>query len=171
MTIDTAKERERLVGLAGHTGGPWRLCAHLKGPEIDASCGCGYRGAIYGPNEDHPHAICQPGHGTEPMGEEGLWPVRYPREVELANARLIAAAPNLKRGYLAALDVIDAQAAEIGRLRATVREALQEAHAFIASEYRDPRSAALEGECIASEARPVWAKVCAARAALSEREP
>ena len=79
-----------------HTPGPWTLCAHLADPAVDASCSCGYRGVIYGPEESgHPFAICQPGHQPAPVGEEFTEPQRYPRDVELANARLIAAAPDL----------------------------------------------------------------------------
>lgn len=71
------------------TPGPWLLCAHLKDGD---QCSCGYRGVIWGPDSK---AICQPGHEPAPEGQEGTEPERYPREVELANARLIAAAPDL----------------------------------------------------------------------------
>lgn len=72
-----------------HTKGPWVLCAHL----IDGDkCPCGYRGSIWGPDEQH--VICEMG-STVIAGEEGLEAPRYPRAVELANAALIAAAPAL----------------------------------------------------------------------------
>lgn len=73
------------------TPGPWVLCAHLR--DNDA-CECGYRGVIFGP-EPIGYAICQPGHEPAPEGQEGTEPPRYPREVEIANSHLIAAAPEL----------------------------------------------------------------------------
>lgn len=79
-----------------HTPGPWHLCQHLKGLEEDSACSCGYRGVIFGPDEDVAMAICQPGHERPKREEEwGSEPARYPRAVELANARLIAASPAL----------------------------------------------------------------------------
>lgn len=83
------------MGTDKHTPGPWELCRHLQSKEADEGCSCGYRGVVYGPDTDVPMAICQPGHDPEPAGQEGLGPQRYPRAVELANARLIAAAPDL----------------------------------------------------------------------------
>lgn len=80
---------------AKHTPGPWELCHHLRSIEEDAGCGCGYRGVIYGPDKNVAMAICQPGHDQAPPGQEGSEPNRYPREVEIANARLISAAPDL----------------------------------------------------------------------------
>lgn len=78
---------------AAFTPGPWELCAHLAFPHVDKQCACGYRGVIFGPDDDK--AICQPGHEPAPKGQEGSEPGRYPREVEIANARLIASAPEL----------------------------------------------------------------------------
>lgn len=78
-----------------HTPGPWTLCTHLESAGKDRACGCGYRGVIFGPSHDPAMAICQPGHDPAAKGEEGTEPQRYPREVELANARLIAASPDL----------------------------------------------------------------------------
>jgi hypothetical protein len=75
-----------------HTPGPWGLCHHLESAENDAACPCGYRGGIWGP--DGERTICEMGSTLVP-GEEGLEAPRYPRPVELANARLIAAAPDL----------------------------------------------------------------------------
>lgn len=79
---------------AQHTPGPWSLCQHLRSIERDRACSCGYRGVVFGPDAT-PFAICQPGHDPAPGGQEGTEPARYPREVEIANARLIAAAPEL----------------------------------------------------------------------------
>lgn len=73
--------------LEGVTPGPWELCAHLKHND---ACSCGYRGVIYGPEPDG-FAICQPGHEPAPEGQEGTEPPRYPRDVEIANMRYIAA--------------------------------------------------------------------------------
>ena len=75
-----------------HTPGPWKLCFHLQSAENDASCPCGYRGGIWGNDGDH--MVCEMGSTSTP-GEEGLAPARYPRAIELANARLISAAPDL----------------------------------------------------------------------------
>lgn len=74
------------------TPGPWHLCAHLKNIDKEIDCKCGYRGVIYGP-EPEGYAICQPGH--ESHGWDGLEPPRYDRMTEIANAHLIAAAPDL----------------------------------------------------------------------------
>lgn len=79
----------------GFTPGPWEVCQHLKSVADDAACRCGYRGVIFGPDPDIAYAICQPGHQPAPEGEEGTEPARYPRAVEIANAHLIAAAPDL----------------------------------------------------------------------------
>jgi hypothetical protein len=79
-----------------HTPGPWHLCQHLKSIEDDQACRCGYRGVIYGPEHHTAMAICQPGHELPSDPEQhGTEPARYPLEVELANMRLIAAAPEL----------------------------------------------------------------------------
>ncbi|MFC0280530.1 hypothetical protein ACFOHK_08405 [Falsigemmobacter intermedius] len=87
----TDKELRALVGEA--TPGPWELCAHLR-HENENGCTCGYRGVIFGPGQEG-YAVCQPGHEPAPHGQEGSEPPRYPREVEIANSRLIAATPAL----------------------------------------------------------------------------
>jgi hypothetical protein len=87
--------------MSGHTPAPWGLCHHLKSIEHDKDCSCGYRGVIYGPEYDGAFAICQPGHDAEIIGQEGLGPRRYPREVEIANAHLIAASPDLLAALIA----------------------------------------------------------------------
>jgi hypothetical protein len=86
-----------------HTPGPWHRCFHLESAENDASCSCGYRGGIWGPDEEH--TICEMG-STLIKGEEGLCPPRYPRDVELANGRLIAAAPDLLEALRLAENVL-----------------------------------------------------------------
>lgn len=98
---------------AKHTPGPWELCQHLKGMAEDQACKCGYRGVIFGPEHDVAMAVCQPGHELPRRKEEwGSEPSRYPREVELANARLIAAAPCLLDACLAFLKYHDAEEGE-----------------------------------------------------------
>ena len=87
------------------TPGPWSLCHHLQSVESDNACPCGYRGVVYGPCEDA-RAICQPGHEPAPKGEEGTEPERYPRETEIANAHLIAAAPDLYEACEIALRIM-----------------------------------------------------------------
>jgi len=44
--------------------------------------------------------------------------------------------------------------------RDALREALEQARQFIASEYGDPKSQALDGEYVSAEARPVWYAIC-----------
>lgn len=97
-----------------HTPGPWTLCHHLQSMERDGSCSCGYRGVIYGSETDVPMAVCQPGHDAEPAGEEFTGPQRYSRDVELANARLIAAAPDLLVALQRCLNFIEGTEAEFG---------------------------------------------------------
>lgn len=81
---------------------PWTLCHHLKGVVEDSACPCGYRGVIWGPEKDA-KAICQPGHDPDVVGQEGLAPQRYPREVEVANSQLIVRAVNAHDALVAAL--------------------------------------------------------------------
>jgi hypothetical protein len=110
----TKADRAALVELralaAEATPGPWAVCQHLKSIEDDAACPCGYRGVIWGPEHDIAMAICQPGHDRPWREEEwGSEPGRYPREVEIANSQLIAAAPTM-------LTLLESQAATIAEL-------------------------------------------------------
>ena len=91
------------------TPGPWELCQHLKSLEDDAARPCGYRGVVFGPHRDEAMAICQPGHEL-PRDEEqwGSEPGRYDRATELANMRLIAAAPDLYAALAAMVALYDA---------------------------------------------------------------
>lgn len=89
---------------AAFTPGPWHLCHHLESAEKDASCPCGYRGGIWG--SDGEHVVCEMG-STLVVGEEGLCPPRYPRPVELANARLIATAPDMLAVLEDSVDILD----------------------------------------------------------------
>lgn len=77
------------------TLGPWSVCHHLNSKKDDDSCPCGYRGVVWGPDKNIAFAVCQPGHDPEITGEEGMGPARYSRDVEIANAHLIAASPTL----------------------------------------------------------------------------
>lgn len=86
-----------------HTPGPWKLCHHLASPQGDKDCPCGYRGGIWG--ADGEHIVCEIGPTITP-GQEGLEGGRYPRDVELANAKVIAAAPVLLDAAEAALGFI-----------------------------------------------------------------
>ena len=78
--------------MSKHTDGPWILCHHLESEEKDKSCRCGYRGGIFG--SDGEHMVCEMG-STTIKGEEGLEVPRYERAVEIANAHLITAAPDM----------------------------------------------------------------------------
>ena len=60
----------------------------------------------------------------------------------------------------------DPRDAEIELLRAV----LESVYEFISAEYGDPESQALEGEHVASVARPVWNKICDALAKAEEAE-
>lgn len=91
------------------TPGPWKLCRHLQSAEKDAACPCGYRGGIWG--ADGEHIVCEMGSTATP-GQEGLEPPRYERPTELANAALIAAAPDL----YAALDDMVKLAIQLGAI-------------------------------------------------------
>lgn len=74
---------------AAHTPGPWTPCFHLT-PEGDDKCPCGYRGGIWG--ADGAAVVCEMG-----STDCELPLPRYPREVELANARVVIAAPEMLR--------------------------------------------------------------------------
>jgi len=70
-----------------HTPGPWKPCFHLS-LGGDDKCPCKYRGGIWG--ADGEAVVCEMG-----STDCDLPLPRYSREVELANARVIAAAPRL----------------------------------------------------------------------------
>lgn len=85
--------------MSTHTSGPWHLCQHLMDND---KCSCGYRGGIWG--SDGEHMVCEMG-STAILGQEGLEAPRYTRDVEIANARLIAAAPDLLEALLMVLEI------------------------------------------------------------------
>ena len=74
--------KEIVDGLDGVTPGPYLLCAHLRSPEGDKKCSCGYRGGIWG--GDCESIMLEMGAYANP-GEECLHP-RYDRPTELTNA-------------------------------------------------------------------------------------
>lgn len=132
MTVETPAGEGLKVA---HTPGPWFVCRHLESVDADNGCRCGYRGVIYGPEHSTAMAICQPGHEPAPAGQEGSEPGRYPREVEIANAHLIAASPALYAACEAALATHTLSESEkglptlleVGRmLRAALAQALGE---------------------------------------------
>jgi hypothetical protein len=107
------------------TEGPWELCYHLESEANDKACGCGFRGNITAEGE---FAICEMG-STVVKGEEGLELRRFPRPVELANARLMAAAPALYEALERCLVELEFHAgahslAEIEMARAALSAAL-----------------------------------------------
>jgi hypothetical protein len=69
------------------TKGPWLLCHHLQSEAKDKACPCGYRGGIWGADQEH--IVCEMGSYAAP-DEEALTPARYERPQELANAQHIA---------------------------------------------------------------------------------
>lgn len=96
-----------------YTPGPWTLCAHLKDINKEVECSCGYRGVVFGP-ESSGFAVCQPGHEPPPEGQEGTEPQRYDRMTEIANAHLIAAAPDLLEALEACKEMAEVMAGMTG---------------------------------------------------------
>lgn len=94
-----------------HTPGPWHCCHHLQSAEKDASCACGFPGNIWG--GDGEHIVCSIGSHCTHQGWE--MDPRYPRDVELANAQLIAAAPDLLAALTALYDTTTANDPELVR--------------------------------------------------------
>lgn len=76
---------------AKHTPGPWLRCHHLQSAEKDASCPCGFPGDIWGGDQEA--VVCSIGSHCGYQGWEMV--PRYDRATELANARLISAAPEM----------------------------------------------------------------------------
>jgi hypothetical protein len=73
---------------AVHAPGPWRLCAHLRNND---ECKCGYRGGIWDASGEF--QICEMGGSPEHDGTKMV--AEFDRPTTQANARLIAAAPDL----------------------------------------------------------------------------
>lgn len=90
MSIDTAAERARLAALEGHTPGPWQ-CSRADLASYDADTGAQV-------------SYLYPGDGER---------VRFETDNPVEDARLAAAAPDLKATLAIALDEID-------RLRGTL---------------------------------------------------
>ena len=111
--------------MAGHTKGPWASIIDDSGTGKNA----GWPLCVAAVNEVD-KTVVRTG---------GFWPYKWDsstsQDEAIANAHLIAAAPELL-------------------------EALKEACEFIASEYGDPESQAIEGEYISQDARPIWSKLC-----------
>lgn len=99
---------------AAATEGPWVECRHLESVEADAACGCGYRGGIFGLEFDPSYMVCEMGSTLIP-GEEGLEAPRYPRPLEIANARFIAHARTDVPKLLAEIRRLKAQLASAGK--------------------------------------------------------
>lgn len=97
--IDTAREREELAALDGHTPGPWQV---RDCDSVGHRC-TNYYQEIWSENFD----VLVTTEVTRAHGDGG-------RE----NIRLIAGAPDLKATLAAALDALDAKDAEIERMRA-----------------------------------------------------
>jgi hypothetical protein len=76
---------------AKHTPGPWALCIHLRNANHDEICKCGYRGGIW--SADGETIVCEMG-GTPNADGVRMLP-ECDRDTAKANARLIAAAPEL----------------------------------------------------------------------------
>lgn len=79
--------RERLEKASPRS---WKACHHLKSPEDDKSCPCGFPGDIWG--ADGEHVVCT--MGPLAANTDGFHPPRYERQVEIANGQLIASAPS-----------------------------------------------------------------------------
>ncbi len=96
---------------AKHTELPWSLCHHLQSPEKDASCGCGYRGGIWGGEGSSEILVCEmrncdlhEGHDMVPVGD---------RATQLANAALIVTAVNDRPALLARIASLEADNARL----------------------------------------------------------
>lgn len=89
-----------------HTEGPWGLCAHLRDHD---QCSCGYRGGIWGDNGSV--MVCEMGGPIGGIGDEMI--PRSSREVQFADARLIAASPTLFEFVAKKASEGDADAARI----------------------------------------------------------
>lgn len=90
---------------AEHTATPWGLCHHLKSPEHDASCQCGYRGSIWG--ADGEHIVLEMGSSPDHDGEGKLMGHTMPqadRATQLADAAFIVTAVN---GYDALVKALE----------------------------------------------------------------
>jgi hypothetical protein len=86
------------------TQAPWHVCQHLKSVEADAACSCGYRGVVFGPDEDVAYAVMQPGHEKPRREEEwGSEPPSYPRPQQIADMQLVALLRNNLPAIMAAL--------------------------------------------------------------------
>jgi hypothetical protein len=98
--------------------GHLQLCQHLTSPAKDASCSCGYRGAIF--TSDGGQMVCEMGSTITP-GEEGLEAARMPREVELATAHFFA---NANPDVLELVAEVERLNAALGQLSERVFERL-----------------------------------------------
>jgi hypothetical protein len=119
-----------------HTPGPWGYIPstenhgpYVVGPHGGDVCDC------YAMTYPLAPSVCNGGTSK---------PVPFCGEQADANARLIAAAPELL-------------------------EALMRARVFILSEYEDEESKALDGEVVSRDARPIWNKIHAAIAKAEGR--
>jgi len=99
--IDKLKELDAAGDKA--TQDEFAVCHHLKSLEKDKQCPCGYRGGIYGKPD---HMVCEMGPTTV-EGEEGLEMLRYPREIEMANAAFITTAANSRQTIKEAIERIE----------------------------------------------------------------
>jgi hypothetical protein len=82
------------MGAPQFTPGPWERCAHLALPQIpmrNAAASSSWRNLR--PPQRQGNLPSRPRPSAQGAG--GQRASRYPREVEIANARLIAAAPEL----------------------------------------------------------------------------
>lgn len=106
--IDTAKEREKLVALEGHTPGPWRSALL----DSDLNREAALRRGIIKEGEYFGYAVC-----PEPW--EGLSVALMPAcdADHSKDAELVAAAPDLLASNRRMLDALDAERAENERLR------------------------------------------------------
>lgn len=87
MTPEAQALVERLEMLAAKATPPGlNMCAHLRDPAIDQSCGCGYRGGVW--TSDQEHILFTMG---EPVSEQfpGLEAPRIDRAAEIASAHLL----------------------------------------------------------------------------------
>ncbi|NNH67786.1 hypothetical protein [Rhizobium laguerreae] len=78
-----------------HTPTPWGLCYHLRSPEHDAACTCGYRGSIW--SADGEYIVLEMGSSPDVDGTgtaQGYTQPQADRPTQLADAAFIVEAVN-----------------------------------------------------------------------------
>lgn len=110
MTHPGKEALERIAaGLESATPGQWGLCHHLKSPEHDASCPCGYRGGIW--SSDESYIVVEMGSSLEVDANgvvQGRITPQADRPTQLADAaHIVACSPEPMRSILAYVESLE----------------------------------------------------------------